>query len=189
MISGTCKGRRLFAVKGLDLRPTSDRVKEAIFDILQDRCRDQRVLDLFAGTGALGVEALSRGARGAVFIEKNPRSLATLRKNITLCGLSEQAEILPLDVFIGLRTLEARGEGFGLVFLDPPYGQGLADRALERLTESSMISTETIVVAEHSAKEEPRSFAPLRRVDFRRYGNTRVSFYQNLPEDAHIHFP
>ncbi len=104
VISGTCKGRRLFAVKGLDLRPTSDRVKEAIFDILQDRCRDQRVLDLFAGTGALGVEALSRGARGAVFIEKNPRSLATLRKNITLCGLSEQAEIVPLDVFIGLRT-------------------------------------------------------------------------------------
>jgi len=189
VISGICKGRRLSAIKGLDLRPTSDLVKEAIFDVLQDRCRGLRVLDLFAGSGALGVEALSRGARGAVFIEKSRRSLETLRKNITACRLSEQAEIFPVDVFIGLGILEGRGEGFGIVFLDPPYDRGLADKTLERLAQSPLVSPETLVVAEHSAQEEPRAFPPLYRVDFRRYGNTRVSFFQNLPEAAHIHFP
>src|SRR3990170_4138560 len=119
IIAGSLKGRRLAAVKG-KIRPTSDKVREAIFSILGPAVVEARVLDLFAGTGALGLEALSRGAETAVFVEEHPASLAVLRRNVESLGLSDRVEVLPLPVNAGLKKLAARRAAFDLTFLDPP---------------------------------------------------------------------
>jgi len=187
VISGNLKGKRLFSVKGQDLRPTSDRVKEAIFDILQDEIRGQKVLDLFAGTGALGIEALSRGAKRAVFVEGSTHSLSALRRNIEECRLKERAEVLARDVRAGIRILDARGESFELIFLDPPYGRGMARRALETLSQSSIVSPGALIVAEHSPAEELDSIPPLQLVDYRKYRGTRVSFFRPEKESPDPH--
>jgi 16S rRNA (guanine966-N2)-methyltransferase len=181
VISGTLKGKKLFSVKGQSLRPTSDRVKEAIFDILQDRFRGQKVLDLFAGTGALGIEALSRGATTAVFVEESPRSLSALRRNIEACRLQDRATVLVKEVPIGLKILEEKGERFGLILLDPPYGKGWAARTLAALSRCSILDADGLVVAEHSVTEELPSAPFLKRVDGRRYGDTQVSFFRPDP--------
>jgi len=190
VISGNLKGRRLFSVKGLSLRPTSDRVKEAIFDILQDCFQGQKVLDLFAGTGALGIEALSRGARRAFFVEGSARSRSALRKNIENCHLEEKAEVLGREVYAGINLLEARGESFELIFLDPPYGKGLARRTLESLSRSSIVAAGALIVAEHSPSELLEAIPPLKKVDWRRYGSTQVSFFRHEKEslDSNFHF-
>lgn len=184
VISGKLKGKKLFSLKGQSLRPTSDRVKEAIFDILQDQIRGKKVLDLFAGTGALGIEALSRGARSAVFVEESTRSLAALRKNIKECRLKEQAEVLAREAQTGIKILETRGESFELIFLDPPYGRGLARRVLQALSRSSIVSPGTLIVAEHSLSEELDSIPSWQRVDLRRYGRTQVSFFSLKKESS-----
>ena len=175
------KGKRLFSPKGQELRPTSDRVKEAIFDILQDQFQGQNVLDLFAGTGALGIECLSRGASKAVFVEESPRSLSALRRNIEECRLKKQAEVLGQKVLPALKILEARGEVFGLIFLDPPYDKGEARKVLEMLSKSPILTPGTLVVTEHSLSEEIDSIPALQRVDLRKYGRTLVSFFR--PEE------
>ncbi len=177
VISGQCKGKRLFSVKGLNLRPTSDRVREAIFDILQDQIEGRQVLDLFAGTGALGIEALSRGAGRAVFVEESPRSLTVLRKNIEECRLKERAQVLGREVKAGNKILEDKGESFHIIFLDPPYGRGLVPKTLRALAASSIVSPETLIVAEHAAMDPISSIPPLDRVDARKYGGTLVSFF------------
>jgi 16S rRNA (guanine966-N2)-methyltransferase len=181
VISGTLKGKKLFSVKGQSLRPTSDRVKEAIFDILQDRFRGQKVLDLFAGTGALGIEALSRGATIAVFVEESPRSLSALRRNIDTCRLQDRAVVLVKEVSIGLKILEERGERFGLILLDPPYGKGWTAKTVAALSRCSILDADGLVVAEHSVTEELLSTPFLKRVDGRRYGDTQVSFFRPDP--------
>jgi len=178
VISGTLKGKKLFSVKGLSLRPTSDRVRESVFDILQGIIAGRRVLDLFAGTGAMGIEALSRGALAAVFIENHPSSLGALRRNLAACRLEGVSEILAKEAEEALRLLVARGEIFDFIFLDPPYGKGLARRAVGRLAASALLNPETLIVAEHSPVEEVEEIFPLKRVDFRKYGSTRISFFR-----------
>lgn len=183
VISGKYKGKKLFVPKDLSLRPTSDRVKEAIFDLLQKFPPGKRVLDLFAGTGALGIEALSRGAQRAVFVEGSVRSGAVLRKNIQACRLKDQAEIVAQEVQKALKILEERRDSFDLIFLDPPYGRGLACRTLQALSRSSLVGLETLIVAEHSSDEDPASVRLLERIDRRKYGRTEVSFFRRKKEE------
>jgi len=178
VISGKLKGRKLFTLKGMDLRPTSDRVKEAIFDILQNSVEGQKVLDLFAGTGAMGIEALSRGAKRAVFVEASPRSLAVLYKNLAVGRLQEQAEVLSREVQAGMKILSERGETFDLIFLDPPYGKGLARKTLQALSGESILAPDALIVAEHSSAEDLDVVSFLERIDQRRYGSTLVSFFR-----------
>ena len=178
IISGTLKGKKLFSVKGLSLRPTSDRVRESIFDILQGVLEGRRVLDLFAGTGAMGIEALSRGALAAVFVENHPSSLEALKRNLAACRLEGDSEVLAHEAEEGLRFLEGRGESFEFIFLDPPYGKGLASKTVGKLAKSPLLNSETLVVAEHSPSEEVDEVFPLQRVDFRKYGSTRISFFR-----------
>ena len=178
VISGTLKGKKLFSVKGLSLRPTSDRVRESVFDILQGSIEGRRVLDLFAGTGAMGIEALSRGARAAVFIENHPGSLDALKRNLAACRLEGVSEVLAKEAEGGLRFLEGRGGNFEVIFLDPPYGKGLASKTVAMLAGSPLLNPETLIVAEHSAAEEIAEVFPLERVDFRTYGRTRISFFR-----------
>ena len=178
VISGKCRGKKLFTLKGSSLRPTSDRVREAIFDLLQKFPAGEKVLDLFAGTGALGIEALSRGARRAVFVEGSARSCTVLRRNIEACRLTHQAEIVAREVQKGLKILEERGDSFDLILLDPPYGKGLACRTLQALSRSSLLGPETLIVAEHSPEEDLACLPSLARIDRRKYRGTEVSFFR-----------
>lgn len=178
VISGTLKGKKLFSGKGRSLRPTSDRVRESVFDILQGIIEGRRVLDLFAGTGAMGIEALSRGALAAVFIENHPSSLDALRRNLAACRLEGVSEVLAKEAEEGLRFLEGRGGVFEFIFLDPPYGKGLARKTVGKLAESALLKPETLIVAEHSPVEEVEEIFPLELVDFRKYGSTRISFFR-----------
>ena len=178
VISGKLRGKRLFSVKGLSLRPTSDRVREAIFDILQGQIAERKVLDLFAGTGALGIEALSRGASSAVFVENSPKSLSALQRNLAECRLQEFSSILNKEVMDGIRFLEGQGSIFDLIFLDPPYGKGLTRKTLEALAQSPVVTPETQMVAEHSPDENLDKMPYLEMTDQRKYGGTGVSFFR-----------
>jgi 16S rRNA (guanine966-N2)-methyltransferase len=177
IIAGAFKGRRLAPVKGL-IRPTAAKVREALFSILGPAVEDVRVLDLFAGTGALGIEALSRGAAVTVFVEDHPESLKVLRRNLAALGLTDRTTVWPLPVTTALKKLAGRGERFGLAFLDPPYGGGDAVAALSALASLNLLWPGARVVVEHSRRESlPESCGALTRLEVRRYGDTQVAIY------------
>lgn len=178
IIAGSLKGRRLAPVKG-HIRPTGSKVREAVFNILGDAVADARVLDLFAGTGALGIEALSRGAREAVFVDDNPEALKVLRRNLEHLGLLDRTRVLPISVRQALKKLAVQGEDFDLAFLDPPYGGEKAAAALQALEGAEIMSSGAWVVAEHSRREQmPEAAGLFTRRELRRYGDTQVAFYQ-----------
>lgn len=165
------------------IRPTSDRAREAIFSILAAKVVGARVLDLFAGTGALGLEALSRGAVSAVFVDGQRSVLDLIDRNIALCGFGERATVLQRDLARGLAFLSAfqPPEGFNLVFLDPPYGSGLALKALESLASGNFLAVKGIVVLEDAAEVQyPETLGPLVCFDQRRYGEAGFWLYQLL---------
>lgn len=149
VIGGLLRGRPLSGFKGGDIRPTSDRVREAIFNVLSSRgffVSQPLVLDLYAGTGALGIEALSRGARRAVFVDSGPQSAVLIEKNITRLGLTERTLFIKKDTTLALEGLEKKGTLFDIIFLDPPYGGSLLEAALTGA--ASLLAPEGIVVAE-----------------------------------------
>lgn len=177
IIAGSFRGRRLAPVKGR-MRPTAARVREAVFNILGVAVLEVRVLDLFAGTGALGIEALSRGAREAVFVEDDPVALEVLQRNLKTLGLTGCTRVWPLPVPAALKKLAGRGEQFGLVFLDPPYGGGLSAATLTALATGGLLGPQAWVVAELSRREAvPQAPDPLTLKEARRYGDTQVAFY------------
>lgn len=177
IISGELKGRRLSAVRGRQTRPTADRVRESLFNILGRRVRQTAVLDLFAGTGALGLEALSRGAGQAVFIDKAGPALAVLQKNIQRCGLQDRARVIRWDIEKSLNCLQPYARCFGLAFMDPPYGGALTCLALKHLAGCGCLARGAVVVIE-TAKEETLADTPEDVVidDVRTYGGTRLWF-------------
>ncbi|MDH7479654.1 MAG: 16S rRNA (guanine(966)-N(2))-methyltransferase RsmD [Syntrophomonadaceae bacterium] len=178
VIAGSVRGFRLQAPPGQRTRPTADRVKEALFNILAPYLSDRRVLDLFAGSGALGIEALSRGAGRAVFVEKDAAALRALRANLASTGMVERAEVLPLDVSIAIKNLQDRDEKFDLVFLDPPYRQGLIDSTLEKLAARPLLAPHGLVVAESSEREPvPDVVAGFKCYRRETYGDTRLHFF------------
>jgi 16S rRNA (guanine966-N2)-methyltransferase len=153
IISGASKGRKLATPKTPSLRPTSGRVKESIFDILREEVEGKRVLDLFAGTGNLGIEALSRGAEKAVFVEKGRHALRLIQRNLAQFGLVERSEILPVDANRAIRILNHKGERFGLIFMDPPYEKGLIEKTLMKMSSYPIYHRDSIVVVEHHRRE------------------------------------
>jgi len=177
VIAGALKGRRLAPVKGR-IRPTAAKVREAVFNILGLAVDGVRALDLFAGTGALGIEALSRGAAEAVFVEDHPEALKVLRRNLEALDLLGRTTVWPLPVAMALKKVAGRGERFGLAFLDPPYGGGAAAAALSALASLNLLLPGARVVVEHSRRESlPEACGPLERLEVRRYGDTQVAFY------------
>ncbi len=177
IIAGEFRGRRLAAVKGR-IRPTSDKVREAIFSILGPKVLEAKVLDLYAGTGALTFEALSRGAQDAVLVEEHQAALGVLRQNVEALGLTDRVRVLALPVVGALKKLDALGAEFCLVFLDPPYGRGLALKTLTALEASVLLLPDAWVVAEHSHREDlPEHLGRLTLRQTRRYGDTAVTFY------------
>lgn len=181
IIAGAAKGRRLFSPKGSRIRPTSDKVKEALFNILNGRIgsfSETAVLDIFAGTGNLGIEALSRGAAEAVFIDDHRDSVALVKKNLDLTGFSDRSRVIRLEAVAALKSLETGCTTFRLVFVDPPYHKGLLEKILEYLATSRLIDENSLVVAEFSPKEKlVTAFGPLREFDRRTYGDTALAFF------------
>ncbi len=177
IIAGDLKGRRLAPVRGR-MRPTAAKVREAVFNILGPAVAGVKVLDLFAGTGALGIEALSRGAAAAVFVEGHAQSLKVLRRNLEDLGLLERAGVWALPVAAALKKLAGRGEHFGLAFLDPPYGGEVATAAVIALASLNLLAPGARVVVEHSRRETlPEVCGSLHRLEVRRYGDTQVAIY------------
>ncbi|HKX16860.1 MAG TPA: 16S rRNA (guanine(966)-N(2))-methyltransferase RsmD [bacterium] len=174
--SGSAKGTHLRA-PGAGVRPTSDRVKEALFNALAPRLADARVLDLFAGTGALGIEALSRGAARSVFIERDPRMVAAIRRNLAAAHVDDRAEARRGSVPAALDAIEREGAAFDLIVLDPPYGQELPARTLRRLADSPLLAPGGIIAADGHWRDDPGEIPGLRRVRDARYGETGLWFY------------
>lgn len=183
VIAGRAKGRRLKAPKGRELRPTADRVKESLFNILPHDLSGRRVLDLFAGTGSLTIEALSRGAESAVLIDVARDAARLIEENLDALGFAARSRVLTMSVFKAARMLARDGEIFDLIFLDPPYDQGLVGEALKVIAAEGLLAENGVVVAEQSVREKAvERYGALILADRRRYGDTLLAFYKSSPE-------
>ena len=181
VVAGKQKGRRLKKPEGLDLRPTPARVREALLSILAQRTRGTCVLDLYAGTGALGLESLSRGARRVVFVDNRLASAEILRENVARCGYDERCAVVTQDVETFLASPPSFDEpaAFDIVFADPPYHTTDLARVLERLGLSGKIASGGIVILEHFFKHPvPAQAGILTQTRQSRYGDTMLTFYQ-----------
>jgi 16S rRNA (guanine966-N2)-methyltransferase len=177
IISGNFKGKRLKAPKGQTLRPTSDRVKESIFNILGREINGKTVLDLFAGTGNLGIEALSRGAARVVFVEKGRQAIRVIEQNLSQCGMWPRSEIIQKDVHRAIGVLGRRGDCFDLVLMDPPYERGLVERTLKKLQAHTIYHEGSVVVIEHDRREPLPDLREAWTLTLqRRIGDTLLSF-------------
>ena len=164
VITGSARGRRLKELEGMETRPTTDRVKEGLFNVLQFDIEGRKVLDLFAGTGQLGIECLSRGAASAVFVDRRPDAAALTRENLKLCDLTDRSRVVAGD---SMEFLKAAREKYDLIFLDPPYETELLETAIAHM-----------MIAEHPVdKVLPALSAPYRMGRTYRYGKIAVTIY------------
>lgn len=176
VIAGTARGRRLGELKGMDTRPTTDKVKESLFNIIQFDIEGRRVLDLFAGTGQLGIETLSRGAAFCDFVDSAPAAMKVIRENVRACALEERAAFHQKDFFSFLTTA---GGKYDLVFLDPPYTSGNLERALEYIAEIDIVSGNGIIICESPAEHRlPELHAPYEKGRDYRYGKIKLTLYR-----------
>lgn len=191
VISGSARGRKLKSPKSSETRPIMDRVKTALFDILAPDIVGMRVLDLFAGTGAVGIEALSRGAESATFIERSPEAWRLVRDNLTLTHLSDRAEVVRADAFTFLTQAAAANRRFDLVYVAPPQYAGIAARALAQLDTTPLTDLDGLVIVQIDPQERGELDAlplqRLRRYDERRYGSTLLLFYTHDTQDEESH--
>ena len=175
IISGSARGRRLKELQGMDTRPTTDKVKEALFNIIQFDIEGRQVLDLFGGTGQLGLEALSRGAERCTFTDQRREAAALIRENIKACGFQDQTHVVQGDA---ISFLSGCREKFDLIFLDPPYAADLLEQALTAIASFDICREHGIIVAESAAdKVLPELPAPYRLYREYRYGKIRLSVY------------
>ncbi|HKQ64688.1 MAG TPA: 16S rRNA (guanine(966)-N(2))-methyltransferase RsmD [Methylomirabilota bacterium] len=178
VIAGELKGRRLVTPRGVTTRPTADQVRIALMDTLGPWLPDARLLDLFAGAGGVGFEALSRGAAHATFVERDPRALEALGENIRTLGLEARTQIVRGDVVRQLARLAGDGRRFEVVFLDPPYATDDGERALAALGAGALSAPEGLVIAQHLTKRRPPEYGVLRAFRDRRFGETTLTFFR-----------
>jgi 16S rRNA (guanine966-N2)-methyltransferase len=177
IIAGRFRGRPLVSFKADHIRPTTDRVKESIFNKLQGWLDGSRVLDLYAGTGNLSCEAVSRGARSVDSVELSKKSISIIRENLKLLGIENDVRVHAEDVLKYLKRYE--GEPYDIVFADPPFTEKLADATLEALAKSRAVGPETIVMIESSSHETVKeAYEGLERTDERDYGDKRVTYWR-----------
>ena len=154
VIAGSARRLLLKTLDGLDTRPTTDRIKETLFNMLQPELADCMFLDLFSGSGAIGIEALSRGAGLAVMIENNPKALECIRENLSRTKLEDRAMVMGCDVITGLKRLEGKNYKFDIVFMDPPYNQELEKQVLELLKDAKFVNEDTRIIVEASLETD-----------------------------------
>ena len=178
VIAGSAKGRPLVAPKGQAARPTLQHVKESVFNILAARLSGAAALDLFAGTGSLGIEALSRGASECVFVDSDFRCTRAIERNLQATELSDRARVYRMDVYRAVDMLGNSGLRFDLIFADPPYEKGHESALLLRLADGLLLASGGMVILEHSRRTEtPGAIGRLVRGSVRAYGDTHVSLY------------
>lgn len=178
IIAGTLKGRRIEAPDWPGLRPTSDRLRETLFNVLAPRIAGARFLDAFAGTGAVGIEALSRGAAHVTFVEQDRRAVRLIETNLARCGVNERYAMIRAGFAGAAGDL---GRNFDLLFLDPPYGQAALITSLEAA--SDLVDTGSLLVIEHARRDEaPPALSGLRRTRQLRSGDSALSFYDRQPD-------
>ena len=184
VVAGSAKGRRLVGPKTPGTRPVMDRVKTALFDILAPEVEGTRWLDLFAGTGAIGIEALSRGASFVTFVELGPEAMSCVQQNLAITGFTSRAETLRMDAFKYLESASAGGKRYDVVYIAPPQYQGMAARALTQLDAHPLTAPGGLVVAQIHPRERAEVDAlplrTLRAYDERRYGSTLLIFYVHV---------
>jgi 16S rRNA (guanine966-N2)-methyltransferase len=177
IISGDLKGKKLRSIKGTKTRPTSDRVRESIFNIIAFHIQDTCILDLYAGTGAFAIEALSRHAKYAVFIDISKSAVSIIRENIKSCNFEDRVKVIKWDIYKNLKCVEHSNPAFDLVFMDPPYDKNFLKPTLFNLHLSGCMGRGCSIIVEHSLLEpiptEPTGFE---LTDQRKYGKTLVSF-------------
>ena len=179
IIAGTARGRKLETLEGLETRPTLDRVKEALFGSIQFRIPYAEVLDLFAGSGSLGLEAASRGAKRVVFNDRNPACVSIIRRNVETLGFSKIARVLNLDFAAAIDRLLKEGAAFDLAFLDPPYREGLSEHAVRQLFEKRLIRSGGHVILEHAAEFSPQGLTGVYRINrTKRFGKCAYSLIE-----------
>lgn len=177
---GKLKGRLLAPIKGLNIRPTSSKVRESVFNIIGQDLSGLKILDLFAGSGCLGIEALSRGALWALFIDNVYKSLKVIKKNLALCGFENSGFVLKKDLSKGLPLEHSLlKEGIDLVFVDPPYGKKMIPPILKKISEGKILTSSAIVVTESLKDDDlPVRAGRLVLLDSRNYGETKLDIYQ-----------
>lgn len=188
IIGGGLKGKKLATFRGDLTRPTGDRVRESIFNICASKISNANVLDLFAGTGALGLEALSRGAASAVFIDSATNAVKTICKNIESCRMGEHAKVIKWDILKNLNCLYGKRPVYDLIFMDPPYNRNSIEPTLKNIMNRDILKNDATIIIEHSVSESiPENLTGYNLADQRKYGKTLVSFLtvmlqKNLPE-------
>jgi 16S rRNA (guanine(966)-N(2))-methyltransferase RsmD len=179
IIAGAFRGRLLHAPKGNRIRPTIDRVRESIFNIIAAEVADAKVLDLFAGTGAMGLEALSRGAQFCCFVDQGEEAVRLIRENLQLCAAQGSSRIIQASAASAIRRLGSENELFDLIFMDPPYGKGLIEKNLQLI--GDVARNDALVIAEQHVKDEPPKVSGIwQKGRERRYGDTLISVYSKL---------
>lgn len=181
VITGSARGRRLNELKGMDTRPTTDKVKESIFNCIQFDIEGARVLDLFAGTGQLGIEALSRGADSAVFVEQRADAAKLVRENLALCEFTDRAQVVCGEAMGYLSALRTK---FDIILLDPPYAADLLERAIAHIAKFDILAPHGIIVAESPMEKTlPGLSAPYGIYREYRYGKIKVTIYHRDGEE------
>ncbi len=178
IISGEMRGFKLRAPKGTDTRPTSDRVKESLFSILGYIESTSKVLDLFAGSGNVGLEFLSRGAEEAYFIDSSAESVSVIKENIKKCRVEDCTYVYKNDVLKSIDILSRKRKKFDYIFLDPPYKRGIAEEVLEKISEADILNEGALVIVEHEDGLEFEEYKGLENIDSRKYGSTGITFFR-----------
>lgn len=175
IISGQFRGRKLKTLEGMNTRPTADRVKESLFNILNTKVYDAKVLDLFAGSGSLGLEALSRGAEYCVFVDSSKEAINIVKENVTLCKVQENSKIINKDYLEVIKTINNK---FDIIFVDPPYSKGIEIVVLENVKD--ILTEDGIIIIETDQTDiPPEEINGLVKYDARKYGRTIISFYEH----------
>ncbi len=177
IIAGEMRSRKLKAPEGMDTRPTADRVKEAVFSILGSRVYGARVLDLYGGSGALALEAVSRGADSAVICDISAKACQAIQENIVALGVGSRVRLLRMKDTAALSALQKNGDGFDLIFLDPPYRMSTVP-VCQAIMEAGLLKKEGTVIVEHGRETPPEILPPLILMDHREYGAAGVGFYR-----------
>jgi len=180
VIAGEYRGRILKIPKGAEVRPTQDRVREAIFNIIREQVPGSKVLDLYAGSGAFGIEALSRGAHLSVFVDNNTSCIKTIKSNLSALGkMAQSSEVLKLDAVTSISRFRKESRKFNIIFLDPPYYKELARNSLLKIDACVILSPQSLVIAEHFKKDVmPEKTDNLFLFREKKYGDTVISFYR-----------
>lgn len=185
VIGGSAKGQRLHSLPGESTRPTLDRIKESIFNMIQLYVLDAKVLDLFAGSGALGIEALSRGAAECCFVDGQRDSIQVISDNLAKTKLTAGSSVLSMDYQRALTTFKGQGKTFDLIFLDPPYKKGLAGEALRLIEKEDLLSPRGLIIVEQDHRETlTTSEEQYLLWKEKKYGNTIIRILKKNPESS-----